>query len=168
MVKQYENFLTEDECNFIIGLGESTSLKFGQIASNKVGYRKTRVCWLDETIPIIDSIKKRVSELSELPLENQENFHFVKYGPDGEYKKHHDGGDRPKTALIYLNDGFTGGETEFPKLGITVKPKTGKLIIWDNSSLDGVADETAIHAGLPVEVGTKYIGVIWIKNKKIK
>ena len=168
MVKEYENFLTEDECNFIIGLCESNTLSTGISTGGRLGYRKSKVYWIDETISIIDSIKKRVSELSELPLENQENFHFVKYGPGGEYKKHHDGGDRPKTALIYLNDGFTGGETEFPKLDITVKPKTGKLIIWDNSSLDGVADETAIHAGLPVEVGTKYIGVIWIKNKKIK
>ena len=165
MIKEFDNFLTEEECNLIIGIGESNTLNSGITYGSKIGYRKARVTWLYN--PLIESIKNKIEELTNLPKCNQEDFHFIKYEIGGEYKPHYDGETRPKTALIYLNDGFKGGETEFPKLGLKIKPKTGKLIIWDNSTIDGVKDEMSLHSGLPVELVNKYIGVIWIKNKKI-
>ncbi len=163
MIVEYHNFLTEDECNFLIGLGESNQLDFGKTIGNKVGYRKAKVYWLDKN-PIIEKISNKVSELTNTPIENQESFHFVKYNTMGEYKLHHDGTSRVKTALIYLNDGFRGGETEFPKIGKMIKPEVGKLIIWDNLLDNGDKDYDSYHTGLPVEVGTKYIAVIWIKK----
>jgi len=159
MIKEVPNFLTESECSMIIGLGESGNLLIGKTNSNKLGYRKAKISWFRLDNPLVERIKKEVSDLTGLPLENQEPFHFVKYSIGGEYKIHTDGKERPKTALIYLNDGFVGGETEFPKLGVNIKPETGKLVIWDNT--DG-----SDHAGLPVVLGTKYIGVIWINEKK--
>ena len=159
MIKEIPNYLTESECSMIIGLGESGQLNIGRTNSNKLGYRKAKVTWFNLDNALIDRIKKDISEITQLPIENQEPFHFVKYSIGGEYKIHTDGKDRPKTALIYLNDGFVGGETEFPKLGIKIKPEMGKLVIWDNI-------EGSDHAGLPVELGTKYIGVIWINENK--
>lgn len=34
------------------------------------------------------------------------------------------------TALIYLNDNYSGGEICFPDQGIEIKPKAGSVIIW--------------------------------------
>ena len=68
--------------------------------------------------------------------------------------------------MIYLNDDFEGGETHFPSLNLVVKPKKGKLVIWDNVNEDGSLDFNSLHAGLPVKKGFKYIAVIWIRENK--
>jgi prolyl 4-hydroxylase len=168
MIKEIPNYLTEHECSMLIGLGESGQLDAGRVSNHKLAYRKARVTWLKTQSPLVDKIKNDVAELTGYPVENQEDFHFVKYNTDGEYKVHTDGKDRPKTALVYLNDGFVGGETEFPKLNTIIKPEIGKLVIWDNTLEDGSSDPNSLHAGLPVIVGTKYIGVIWIRGEKYK
>lgn len=168
MIKELPNYLNELECSMLIGLGESGELNIGRVENNRLGYRKARVTWLKESSPLVDRIKKDVSELTGYPIENQEDFHFVKYNVGGEYKLHLDGRERPKTALVYLNDGFVGGETEFPKVNKIIKPETGKLIIWDNTLEDGSSDPNSLHAGLPVLAGTKYIAVIWIREEKFE
>jgi len=129
MIKEIPNYLTEHECSMLIGLGESGRLDPGRVVNDKLGYRKAKVSWLKVNSPLVDKIKSDVAEMTGYPVENQEDFHFVKYNTDGEYKVHTDGKDRPKTALVYLNDGFVGGETEFPKLNTIIKPEIGKLVI---------------------------------------
>ena len=168
MIKEIPNYLTENECSMLIGLGESGQLDSGRVSNNKFGYRKAKVTWLKTYSSLVEKIKNGVAEITGFPVENQEDFHFVKYNTDGEYKVHTDGKDRPKTALVYLNDGFIGGETEFPKLNMIIKPETGKLVIWDNTLEDGSGDPNSLHAGLPVIAGTKYIDVIWIRGEKYK
>ncbi len=168
MIVEYPNFLTDDECSLLIGLGESGDLDFGRVLNKKLGYRKAKVTWFDTKNEFTNKIKKRISELAEVPLENQELFHFVKYNVSGEYKIHHDGNDRIKTALIYLNDGYEGGETHFPKVDRTIKPETGKLVIWNNYNEDGTKIVESQHAGLPILFGTKYIAVVWIRSYKYK
>jgi len=37
---------------------------------------------------------------------------------------------RVYSAILYLNDDYEGGETYFPKLGITIEPKKGKLVMF--------------------------------------
>jgi prolyl 4-hydroxylase len=163
MIQEYPNFLTEDQCNLLIGLGESGALQFGQISNDKLGYRKAKVRWFNDS-DLIDRIRDQVEVITGISKEKHETFHFVKYSLSGEYKPHYDGKNRIKTALIYLNDGFKGGETYFPKIDKRIIPETGKLIIWDNLTEDGGNDPDSYHAGLPVEFGTKYIAVIWIKK----
>ena len=51
--------------------------------------------------------------------------------------------------LVYLNDNFTGGETEFVD-GKMIHPKTGSVLVFPSLW-------TFPHAGLPVKSGTKYI-----------
>lgn len=166
MIVEYPNFLTPDECSMLIGLGESGDLNFGRTGNNTLGYRKAKVTWFGLDNQFVNNIKLRISELSNIPIENQEKFHFVKYNVSGEYKIHHDGNDRIKTALIYLNDGYQGGETHFPKVDKIIKPEVGKLVIWNNYNEDGTKIEESRHAGLPIDFGTKYIAVIWIRNYK--
>ena len=168
MIKEIPNYLTEHECSMLIGLGESGQLDAGRVSNHKLTYRKARVTWLKTQSPLVDKIKNDVAELTGYPVENQEDFHFVKYNTDGEYKVHTDGKDRPKTALVYLNDGFVGGETEFPKLNIIIKPEIGKLVIWDNTLEDGSGDPNSLHAVLPIIAVNKYIAVICIRGEKYK
>jgi prolyl 4-hydroxylase len=77
------------------------------------------------------------------------------------------GGQRVYSCLFYLNDGFMGGETEFPIKKIKVVPKTGRLLIWRNINPDGELDHESLHAGLPVIDGTKWIIIIWVREKSV-
>lgn len=107
---------------------------------------------------------------------------LIKYEIGQQYKEHHDffhpdggnyylesignSGQRTHTAIIYLNDDYTGGETRFPELDFQVNPKKGMLCIWNNINPDGSLEGSSLHAGLPVITGRKWILIIWIREKK--
>ena len=57
--------------------------------------------------------------------------------------------------IIYLNDDFEAGETEFLNLKRRVKPKTGRIIL-------APAHYPYIHRGNPPINGTKYIITGWL------
>jgi len=61
---------------------------------------------------------------------------------------------RVLTAITYLNDNFTGGETEF-SCGKLIKPVSGKTLLFPSFWCFG-------HRGLPVESGEKHILVMHI------
>jgi len=52
------------------------------------------------------------------------------------------------TLMVYLNEGFSGGETDFPEQSRSIVPKTGDALLFQHMLL---------HAGRPVLVGTKYV-----------
>jgi prolyl 4-hydroxylase len=75
------------------------------------------------------------------------------------------GGQRVYSCLFYLNDEFEGGETEFPIKKIKVTPKIGRMLMWSNLKIDGSLDFESLHAGLPVISGTKWIAIVWVREK---
>jgi hypothetical protein len=52
------------------------------------------------------------------------------------------------TLVFYLNDDFTGGETEFPELAQRVTPRRGRALLFQHRVL---------HTALPVVGGAKYV-----------
>ena len=70
--------------------------------------------------------------------------------------------DRYATTLVYLQDVPEGGETIFTELGITVRPKQGRLLLWNNMDRsDGTCDPTSFHKAAPVTKGWKFILQRW-------
>lgn len=181
MVLEIENFLSDEVCDKLIELSTERMNIAETLGDEISGYRTAHSCWLEDyDDQSVINFRKQISETTNLPTSNMELTHIVSYDIGGEYKEHHDffhptegyfeeevsrGGQRTKTALVYLNDDFSGGETNFPNLGIKVKPKKGKLVLWDNLDENGEIDYDSIHAGLPVIEGRKYIAVIWIREK---
>ena len=78
MIIEYENFLTADECQSLIGFGESSNLSLGTTGGVKIGYRKAKVNWLDEN-EVVTKIKVGVARLSGVDIDKQERLHFVRY-----------------------------------------------------------------------------------------
>ena len=74
-------------------------------------------------------------------------------------------GQRVKTAIYYLNDGFIGGETEFKHPYIQVKPQSGNILIFDNTDNTGQRLKESLHRGSEVTAGTKWIITLWFRNK---
>lgn len=68
------------------------------------------------------------------------------------------------TFFLYLSDVEEGGETGFPNLGISVKPKKGMGLLWPSvMSHDPMRlDMRTIHEARPVIQGKKYAANAWI------
>lgn len=82
-----------------------------------------------------------------------ERFKIYRYVPGQNFAMHTDAqfirNENEKsfqTILIYLNEGYEGGETEFFGLEI-IPPKTGRAIVFMHHLM---------HEGLPIIKGTKY------------
>jgi len=183
-VNTYESIspFTKDELDSIIKKYDTGLPPLRVIGDNeKIVYRVGDGTWIQEPCNINDRFKQIVAGITGLPVENQEASHFVRYGIGGKYDTHHDfftegmqdyaahisrGGNRVFSAILYLNYGFEGGETNFPDLNLKVTPIAGKIFVWRNLTTDGKLFDKSRHAGLPVVKGTKYIIIIWVRENK--
>ena len=109
-----------------------------------------------------------------------ENLALLHYRENEEYRYHADylinnsgqtsrsltlSGQRTHTVLIYLNEGYQGGETDFPKWQLKALPALGKAIMFKNIDEYGQPDRDSIHAGKPVLAGEKWVLSIWVREK---
>jgi prolyl 4-hydroxylase len=144
------NFLTSEECDKIIELSEGnmiTSKVYSQnedLYDNKI--RISQQTWLSDNDPFIKDLSDKIKSYTNTNNNYLEEFQVVNYKPGGFYKPHYDAcvgnktrcermnkeGPRYLTFLIYLNDNFEGGETIFPKINRSIKPKKGKAVIFQN------------------------------------
>jgi hypothetical protein len=86
-------------------------------------------------------------------------------GADGQNAELERSGQRPKTVLIYLNDGYEGGSTSFVRAGFAHKGGIGDAIVFQNVLADGEIDEQSLHESTPVTGGVKWIASKWIREK---
>lgn len=73
-------------------------------------------------------------------------------------------GQRPRTVLIYLNDAYEGGETNFVRANFSHKGKTGDAIVFSNVLDDGSIDEQSLHESKAVQQGVKWIASRWLRE----
>lgn len=126
---------------------------------------------------ILQMINARVADAIGVPLQNQEPTNVLNYQKGEEYKPHFDfitasesnarelaaTGQRVATVLIYLNDGYDGGETVFPTLNWKFKGKPGDALVFWNVSETGEPDRKTLHAGAPVTRGEKWLYSKWVR-----
>jgi prolyl 4-hydroxylase len=82
-----------------------------------------------------------------------ERFRFYRYDPGQTFRWHRDGyfqrtnGESSRmTLMVYLNDGFEGGETRF--VDMAIKPATGLALFFLHQLM---------HEGAEVKRGRKYV-----------
>ncbi len=127
-------------------------------------------------LKIIKHIETEIKSLFGVNLNTLEHWQATKYPIQGKFDYHYDGGvwsdhhagERKKTYLLYLNKPKKGGATHFKNLDLTVKPKQGRLLVWDNLEEDGSCNYNMLHAGLPIEKGKKLTLVTWERERKIR
>lgn len=74
-------------------------------------------------------------------------------------------GQRVATALVYLNDGYEGGETDFPTLGWRFRGAPGDALVFDNVDPAGAPDRRTFHAGRPPTRGEKWLLSQWVRDR---
>ncbi|KAK3603582.1 hypothetical protein CHS0354_017296 [Potamilus streckersoni] len=114
----------------------------------------------------------RVQQAMGLIESNGGKFQITAYHEGAGYKTHtdcivdsQDQRDRVATVLVYLQDVQEGGKTEFPELGIWVKPKKGRALLWNNMNENGKCEPMSIHNASKVVTGHKYILQRWYYYK---
>jgi len=76
-------------------------------------------------------------------------------------------GQRVMTFLVYLNDDYDGGETEFPRAGVRHRGRRGDALWFVNADAGGKPDHRTVHAGLPPTRGTKWVLSQWIRSRPV-
>src|SRR5262249_11116504 len=76
------------------------------------------------------------------------------------------GGQRVCTALVYLNTGFEGGETGFPRLDAKLKASAGGVLTFRNVPSDGPIDPRTLHEGCATTRGEKWLLSVWIRDRE--
>lgn len=131
---------------------------------------------------ILELISARLAAAAEMPPENGEALGVLHYAVGEVYKPHVDYipetlqnapilkelGQRVRTLLVYLNDGFEGGATEFPHLKVGYKPPRGCALIFDSVKPDGRVDPMTLHVGAPPTSGQKWAISKWFRNKALR
>jgi len=183
-VYEFEDLLTKSECNQIIEMAKPKISKSAVLSKERFHPGRTSShVFLSPNNPLLQKIDNIVYSYLGIPIENYENLQVVNYKSTEKYDAHYDacdpkeeickndiktrGGLRYATFIFYLNENFTGGETEFPKRNLKAKPKIGKAVLFFNLNDDnnGRRDK-AFHAGLPPNTGEKWMCNKWIRMDK--
>lgn len=134
-----------------------------------------------DTDLVLQLIRARAAQAAGLPQDHLEPSEVLNYSKGEQYRLHVDffhpslphfadiireRGQRTRTLLIYLNEDYIGGETEFPELGIKFRGLRGEALLFENVNAAGDGDMRTAHAGTPVTAGHKWLFSQWIRNQR--
>jgi prolyl 4-hydroxylase len=173
--------LNKNECDYIINKANTSFSRSSVIGvDGPSDTRTSETAWISKNDPVAQKILAHACSLTGKPFENTEDLQVVRYKPGTFYKAHHDacceedefcskfenqGGQRVGTLLIYLNDDFTDGETHFPDFGdLKLKAPPGSAIFFEPLGDGDKCHPKALHAGLPISTGTKYVCNAWVRE----
>jgi len=177
-----DSVLTNDDCKYLMKKANSLFSPSGVVgATGPDSSRTSETAWISRDDPVARKVFAKACEMTGQPIGCCEDLQVVRYKPGTYYKAHHDsccddseacknfetqGGQRVGTLLVYLNDEFTDGETHFPDHGdVKMKAPPGSAIFFRPLATDAPkCHPKALHAGLPISSGTKYVCNAWVRE----
>jgi predicted 2-oxoglutarate/Fe(II)-dependent dioxygenase YbiX len=171
----FENFLSHEECDFILNkCKEELTLKTAEVYNDNYNniineiFRKSSVGSVSDLGFLNERLINKLREnfnINGMEVTGLGNFQFTEY-KEGEYFNWHTDSsetrysDRFTSIVIQLNEGYDGGILEIKNIKgelVPVENKIGTLYIF-NSKL--------LHRVTPVETGVRYSLVNWISLVK--
>lgn len=178
-----DEFLSQQKCDSLIELSKQ-HLRPSELPEREddqyAGYRTSSTCDLPFTNdPRAAEIDQKIVQALGLGVGEKEVIQAQHYDIGQQFKAHYDyfvpgskdfktyqhqGGQRTWTFMIYLNDKCEGGETEFVRLGLKFKPKTGRALVWNNLKPDGEVNPFTLHQAHPIVSGEKVVITKWFRE----
>jgi hypothetical protein len=187
-IRVFEGFASAAECDWLIALARDR-LNPAWVWDPATGEgrpdpnRTNRALELEfgQMDVVVQVVRARIAAASNLPLPVFETPQVMRYAVGEEFRPHFDFldpahaghgpqlaqfGQRIATFLIYLNDDFDGGETVFPRAGISHRGRKGDALLFANvDAATRAPDPLTLHAGLPPTRGEKWIFSQWIRDR---
>jgi prolyl 4-hydroxylase len=173
-------FLSPEECAHLMAMIDRVaqpSRTFDPEEGRK--YRTSYSGDVDSSDSFVRMIERRLCDLLGLDPAWGETVQGQRYAPGQEFRSHYDwfdtaasywpaeikrGGQRSWTVMAYLNDVSAGGATTFDRIGVSVQPQAGALLLWNNALPDGRPNPDVRHAAEPVVSGVKYVITKWFRT----
>jgi prolyl 4-hydroxylase len=174
-VNRFPGLFSAQECNYVAHIARPllepavvVSPETGKLMQHPVRTSLGTVIGPTREDLVVAALNRRIAAISGMGFQHGEPLAVLAYNPGQEYRPHfdalpHTANQRVKTVLVYLNEGFEGGETLFVANGLKVAPRAGDAILFDNATPGGDVDPKSRHAGLPVIHGIKWLATRWIR-----
>ena len=187
-IKTAEAFTDKAVCDWIIGRARDRLQPASVIANQgegqdvRAGVRTNSYAGFDliTTDVVLLLMRERLAAVAGVDILAMEAPQALHYSPGEQYRPHFDFmdpklsghvealarlGQRSLTLLVYLNDAYEGGETDFPRLGLKYRGPTGGLLMFRNADDVGKPDRRMLHAGLAPTSGEKWLLSQWIRDR---
>jgi prolyl 4-hydroxylase len=176
-IERIDGLLSLDECAFLIELSDPRMKRATIFHDSEQRFVEDPIRRSDKAgfpivseWPFVRAINLRIAAATGTDVECGEPLQVLRYSQTQEYRPHFDaiaGMDNPRvlTALVWLNDDYSGGETRFDELGIAERGGAGDLLLFANTISDGSPDPRTRHSGAPVTSGVKYMTSRWIRSR---
>jgi hypothetical protein len=186
-IRIFKRFATAAECRWLISTGRPRLVR--ATVFDKATGGQTQHPTRDNSFLVLgiagmnvltEVIRHRISSATALPVPLFEPSQLLHYSVGQRFKPHYDFldsanpayrdelarfGQRIATFLIYLNEGYEGGETSFPEAGLVYRADQGDALFLANVTRDGRPDPMTLHAGLPPTSGEKWVFSQWIRDQ---
>lgn len=173
IIYTFDKFIAENTRKNLI----NHNLTFKKSRTRKINasnIRKSHVAYINDKL-IEDQIYKNLKNKLHFKLSKIEGLQIQKYEENSFYKPHFDvdtshekihdknlDQQRRFSIILYLNDDFDGGETYFPYLDTIIKPKTNRVLVFENCIRgSNFPNPMSLHEGRIVNRGKKLILNSW-------
>src|SRR5688572_26484628 len=185
----FEKFATVEESRWLIARADAGGLQRAKV------YRQSSTAQVAETRTnremaftifnadvVLSLIRDRIAAATRAPVTHFEIAKLLHYSPGEQFALHADfieaktpelarelaaRGQRAATFLIYLNDGYEGGATQFPRLSWQYRGGLGDALLFSNVDANGAADYDTVHAGMPPTAGEKWVLSQWVRARPV-
>lgn len=187
LITSFPDFISAPICNWLIqraGERLTRALVYDPVSGEDIEHHDRNNSSagfnLVETDLVNILVQMRMASLTGIPFRHLERQTILHYSPGEEIHNHYDfidpslpnydeeirrNGQRIITFLVYLNDDYEGGSTDFPRLDISHHGALGEGLFFTNALRDGSSDLRTLHAGRPPASGEKWVISQFIRNR---
>ena len=186
-IRRMDGFLSSDVCRWLIekARGQLMRARIYSTDGNGAAVANTRTN-SETDFNVIQSdlvlvlVRARVAAATGLPPAVMELTKVLHYSVGEQFDLHYDyidpavpgfaaelaaRGQRLATFLVYLNDDYEGGQTHFPRVGLSHRGPAGSALFFANVDTGGRPDPSTLHAGLAPTSGEKWLLSQWIRDR---
>lgn len=184
---RFSSFVSEPVCDWLIerarGKLERARVYDAYEKTDIVDESRTNSCAIFNAMEadlVQMMVQARMSVACGQPMAHMEASTVLHYAPGETIGNHYDFvdpahsgydeeirrfGNRVVTFLVYLNAGYDGGETVFPRINVSHSGERGEGLYFVNTHADGRPNVDTLHSGRPPTRGEKWVVSQFVRDR---